>query len=148
MNLTFSQKTHFKRKYHSGLKIPVINTILCMISEDNKKNRCKNLTADDNYPFTKQNIAVYFSKKVSEKMHVYVYPDVIRNLWPIIVSILKYVTYCDLLNLMSDLDDDGIEFDELNFNIFEEIGKEYLFLKSHGYNATRIPLPCVDNRNL
>ena len=160
MNVTFSTHTHFKRKYHSGLKITCVNAMLCFIGEDNNKFLCKDLTADDKYPLREDNtytannidapnIAVYFSKRLSNYFRIYIYPDVIREIWPMVSSVLRYIYYDDIIWGMKESEKEGNDcyiYDKTNY--FELIGKEYTYLKYSGYNPTRIPFKALDKKNL
>ena len=66
------------------MKITCINSILCFIGEDQNKFICKDLTVDDKYPLLEENkhpgnridapnIAVYFSKRLSNYYHMYIW---------------------------------------------------------------------------
>ena len=147
----FSEKTRYKRKYHSGMKIRVINTVICWIAEEQHKFLCKDMKVDDLYPCrdgTRESIPLHFSKRLSDFYHVYIYPDVVRELWPVITSVLRYVYYDDVIWSMSeDEKNSGIVIKEKK-NWFQLIGEEYMFLKYNGYNATRIPFTCINKSNL
>ena len=142
------------------MKITCINAMLCFIGEDQNKFICKDLTVDDKYPLRRDNIfcannidapniAVYFSKRLSNYMHIYIYPDVIRELWPMVTSVLRYIYYDDIIWGMQESEKEGndaFKYDKTNY--FELIGKEYTYLKYNGYNPTRIPFKCFDKKNL
>ena len=146
MKAGFSDKHFYKRKYRPELKIPCINQMLAFIGQDQQKTRCKDLDADANYGYTNTPISIYFSKKVSSVFHIYIYPDVIRTLWPIVTSVLRYVNYYHIIQNIEDLEMDGFDF-EYDVDYFELIAVERLFLKQHGYNITKIPYDCFDNTN-
>ena len=66
----FSEKTRYKRKYHSGMKIRVINTVICWIAEEQHKFLCKDMKVDDLYPCrdgTRESIPLHFSKRYTKR---------------------------------------------------------------------------------
>ena len=157
--ISFSNHTHYKRKYHSGLKIVCINAMLCFIGEDQNKYLCKDLSVEAPYPLREENthpgnrinapnIALYFSKRLSNWMHIYIYPDIIRDLWPVVTSVLRYIYYDDIIWGMKEMEKEGtLEYIQDDTNYFELIGKEYIYLRHNGYNPTKIPFTCFNRKN-
>ena len=149
MSAKFSEHTYYKRKYHDGLKIPCINCMLVLISNDGLKFTCKDLNCDDKYPkCDDKKISDYFSKKLSDQFHLYVYPNTIEQLWPVVQSVLKYVYYNDIIYSIKDTIKDGFDISSIDkTNWWEMLAKEFIFLRENHYNATKIPFPCVDCKN-
>lgn len=149
---TFSEKTRYKRKYHCGLKIPCINAMLVWISEEQNKWNCKDMKVDELYKNRHGemvSIPLYFSQRLSNFFHTYIYPDVVVELWPIVTSVLRYIHYENTIWGRQEYEKVyGKPFPMKEENWFEEIGKEYIFLKNKGYNPTKIPFAAVNRNNL
>ena len=132
----FTKTIHYKRKYQEKMKIPCINCSLVKIANDCMKVETMEKTIYDTY--LGESIPLHFSKYLTEKFSTYIYPTVINEIWPMITSVLRYLYYDEIIwNFNNDI------ILTVEKNVFENIGKEYRYLKRHGYNPCRIPEECL-----
>ena len=130
LQASFSEKHWFKRRYHDGLRLVCVNKILVKITLDGNKFCSSQLTCDDNYRGVP--IPIYFSRYLSNELRVLVLPKDVESFWPIVVTVLKYLTFYD---------DGYFEFatDNEKVKCIRKAGKHKALLKAFGYDVLLIP---------
>lgn len=105
--------------------------MLTKIVDDELKFEAFQLKSSDSY--NNQPLTFFFSKYLSNELHIYVNLKEVEELWEIVRMVLKFMLY----------DDNGGRYvyanEEIKTKCIAKAGKYKTLLKSVGYEVERIP---------